>query len=473
MSERAFPGGTLDVHDLLAIDREVERAVRAWRTWRKDLFHDPEAREDEDVFIVHRPVATKSLYDALADTPDPAGTKEALRRWIASLLQARLSRDADVAIARAIAAREASPDEVRLVSYREAWRGVVTETARGKSLAWFDAAAARGPALAPLHRERRQRRAEVLRRLGLETDGARGSHAELTPPELAHQDALARGILDATEDLAASLVREERKRESAPAPHPVDAIRISMARGAGEGWPARLTWRWLHELFDGWFTGASGLEEPPLPAALSGASFVRALAAFGQSFRTARFETKGTVPFVLRQDPHFVDKYRMGALMASLGASPVFQRRALGLGRDAALQQARALGTTLLFSLRLDAARVLLGGADDAVWDEITSRLFGVPAPRALAGVWPECRDDEGARLVGAATARPLAQSLVERFDEDWFRNPRASETLRARTLYPARAPIDGALVGGPPEETLEPSQTANGIGRAFEELFG
>jgi len=458
MTERTS-GDPPDVHDLFALDRDVERAVRGWRAWRSALRSDPDLHADEDVFLVsaHRRVATKSLFGALGALTKRAGVaslhEEALRRWVAFLLQARLTREADVTIAREMTSREAVLEDVRRVSYREAWRGVVMETARGKSIAWFDAAASRGPSLAALRRERR--------RLGL--DG------ELVPPALTHQEALASALLDATEDLSGALLREEQKREGVTAPHPVDAIRLAMARDAREGWPARLSARWLHELFHSWFTGASRFELDPLPSALAGASFVRALESFGQSFRRASFEAKSTLPFALRQDPHFVDVYRTGALTASLSASPVFHRRALGLGKDAAVFQARTLGKTLLFALRFSSVRLLLGGAgaDGSTWDELTARLFGLPAPRALAFAWPECRDDEGARLVGTLTALPLLRSLVDRHDEDWFSNPRAIEALRTRTLYPAREP---------PEETLEPSQSsriASEMGRNFEELFG
>ncbi|WP_394835288.1 hypothetical protein LVJ94_53205 [Pendulispora rubella] len=461
----SFSGGP-DLGDIFGLDRDVERAYRAWQTWRLTLRADPEAHADEDVFLLssHRRVATKSLFDGLAAQADPAGAHEGLRRWIAFLLQARNTHDADVSLAREAASRETpvqNLDEGRRVSYREAWRGVVGETARGKAIAWFDAAAARGPAMAAPRRERRARREEVLRRLGLEGESA------LVPKELSVQGALAEAILAATHDLADAFLRDERKQEGADAPHPVDAIRIALARGAREGWPARLSPRWLHELFGGWLTGAARFELGPLPAAISGASFVRALEIFGQSFRRTSFETRPTLPFALRSDPHFVDVHRTGALTASLAASPPFQRRALGLGKDGALLQARTLGKTLLFTLRLNAARVLLGAptADGATWDDVTARLFGAPAARSLAGAWPECRDDEGARLVGSATVLPWLRTLVDEFDEDWFFNPRAFEALRARTLYPARAWTEG--------EAVDPSQTARDIGRHFEELFG
>ncbi len=457
--------------DPFTLDREIFRAVSAWRAWRRALFEDPASRADDDVFLLpaHRRVATKSLFDALAEKPEPAGLltsalreggagdfKAAMRRWVAFLLQARNTRDADVALARARAT--ASPPREDLPSYRDAWRAAVAETARGKSMAAFDAAAERGPELAPLHNPCNARRHEVLRRPCLE--------GEMVPEALAPAKIapLAKALLDATGDLWQSLLHEERKREGAALLHPADAVRLAMSRTAREGWPARLSSRWTRELFSGWLAGVVHIDIEPEPRALGGASFVRALEAFGRGFRAATFDASR--PFALRQDPHFIDQHRVGALLGSLAASQVFHRRALGLGKDAALAQSRALGKTLLFGLRLAASRVLLANQPDpGTWDEVTAALFGAPAPRSLAGAWPAPQDDQAARLFGWATVQPLMAEMIGRFDEDWFANPRAAEAMRTRTLHPARTSVDA------PEQAPPPSATD--VGRTFEELFG
>src|SRR5690606_17006627 len=140
-------------------------------------------------------------------------------------------------------------------------------------------------------------------------------------------------------------------------------------------------------------------------------------------------------------DPYFVDAHRFGATFGGLVAAPAFHRRALGLGERAAAQQTRAFARALLFSLRVSAVRALAAHDLPAVlgsFDEWTARVAGAPLPRAFAGAWPRWHDDEAARFYGAIDAVSFTRELVERFDEDWFRNPRAFEALSARALTPA-----------------------------------
>ena len=101
--------------------------------------------------------------------------------------------------------------------------------------------------------------------------------------------------------------------------------------------------------------------------------------------------------------------------------------------------------------LRLDASRVLLAdalshGTDTAGerFAELTERLFGTPAPRALLAVLPQLRPGDAPSLVGAVMAAQVREAMVSRYDEDWFRNPSASEALRHEdTLPEAHAPPD------------------------------
>src|SRR5262249_52423091 len=115
----------------------------------------------------------------------------------------------------------------------------------------------------------------------------------------------------------------------------------------------------------------------------------------------------------------------------------------------------RVLTKTLLFEARLSACRVLF--APDRA-DELAHDLFGDQAV-VLSGAWPRARDDEPSRARALATALDLARELVERFDEDWFANPRAVTFVRARASAPAW------------EEPVEiPEASAAALARAFEE---
>jgi len=111
-------------------------------------------------------------------------------------------------------------------------------------------------------------------------------------------------------------------------------LAASVGRAFGEGWPARLSPRWLFELFRrGPLTEGLRLAVAPLPAALGASSFARALGAFGAALADAD-GPRG--PFALAGAPFDLRRPRRAALFASLAADPIFAVRALGLGRGRA-----------------------------------------------------------------------------------------------------------------------------------------
>jgi hypothetical protein len=123
-----------------------------------------------------------------------------------------------------------------------------------------------------------------------------------------------------------------------------------------------------------------------------------------------------------------------GTLSALRLAEPVFLRRARGQsGRESAIL-ARSAATYLLFESRLAAAAVLARGMSGS---EVVARSASL-AERALLGPVPEqfgaflaLRLSPGGSFRGKAHAFALAAAMRERFDEDWFLNPRAGEPLR------------------------------------------
>jgi hypothetical protein len=284
-------------------------------------------------------------------------------------------------------------------------------------------------------RERAARRVEVGRRLGLDHPAA------LATPVAPHVlvDA-ARSLLDRTGDLAAHVRREETS--SIDRASPVDAIRLAVARDAAEGWPPRLSAQWLDRLFGAWSRGAR-LDVPVLPEAIGASSFARALASFGHALRVAW--APPSMPFALAHEPAFVAAHRLAFVLGALTARESFHRVALGTSRRTALAQSRVLARTLLFEARMLAARALL--ADDAspaprdLFEATTARLLGSPLDARLHGAWPHARDDDPARLLALFGAHPLLVDLEERFDLDWFANPRTPAHLRAMAAGPAREP--------------------------------
>jgi hypothetical protein len=307
------------------------------------------------------------------------------------------------------------------------------------------------PALAGLERRRAARRLEAAQRMGLAEPWERA-----VPASVASLRASAARVLDRTEDLARAVWREAVGAE----PRAPAVIHAAVARDAGDGWPARLTARWLDETF-GAFTRGLTLALPSLPATAGAASFARALASFGFAVQVA--SAPASAPFAVVHDPARVAAHRFAHVSAALAADRAFQVRALGVGRRVAGAQARVLARTLLLAARTLAARVVLGEAParDAA-DELTARLYGAPLDASFAGAWPVARDDEPGRWLGLLQAPSLQSALRDRFDVDWFRNPRAWAFLRDEASATSSPEAD--------EATLDAA--ADAVARAFEEAL-
>ena len=450
-----------DPTDLLSLDRDVARAYAAWRAWTRAVAKDPETHADQEPLERWRHVAGQSTYDALG-APAPgafdAPLRDGLRRWVYTLAQARIARPLDAELARARAARSAQVNvpEPHLASWGEAWQGIVVAPTSTERRAWLGVASERGPAVASIVRRRAERREEVAQRMGLERGDALFAGSPLALASAAES------LLDRTEDLARELLHRARRQLELPLDPPlaVDAIHIAVAREAPEGWPARLTSHWLDEVF-GRFARGLRLELPPLPAAVGASSFVRACASFGGALRVAG--ASPSLPFAVARDPEFAAMHRFACVFGALPASAAFQRRVLGNGARVADAQSRVLARSALLHVRLEAARFLLRNtrAPDR-FEHLTHRLFGAPLPAPLVGAWPAPDDDAPSRLVGLLTAPALSSELVDRFDVDWFANPRAVLHLRAIASAPAH---EG------PVEDLAPAVTP--LARSFEEALG
>jgi hypothetical protein len=452
----------VNVEDRVTLDREVARAVAAVARWRRNVATDPDGAHMDPLEGL-RHVAGKSTWDALgarevsaADEPLRTG----LRRWTAALIQARLAADDDVAVSREESARRArfEGEPARDVSWREAWRGIVRARTSPEVQRWLNAAAEGAAPVADARRTRLERRAEVARRLGF----AHPWDALVPGAVSSSLQASARKLLDGTEDLWRVVRREALRATQRPCA--ADILHAVVAREAGEGWPARLTARWLADAF-GAEASRLPIELPTLPEALGASSFARALRAFGYAVRIAA--SQRAAPFSVRTDPAFVGAHRFGALFGSLAAEPPFHTRVLGLGQARAAAQCRVLACAALADVRLDATRIVLGatGAQPPadVFDEMGERLFGAPLDTRLRGAWPVGRDDEPARWVALLQCPALRRSTREAFDTDWFKNPRAWAHFTAQSAVPAYEPLEeGCLDAGPAA-----------LAKAFEEALG
>jgi len=268
-----------------------------------------------------------------------------------------------------------------------------------------------------------------------------------------------------TDDVADLVLGEAAAREGARrAPDPLRAARDALARDAREGWPAHLGPRWLESVLAPPGVQSSellrGVRLPApfaIPRPLGGASFARALGALGLALAGA---APTSVPFALAHPPRSSRAHRFALALAQLPATSSFQRRALGLGAAAADDQARTLARAALMHARIEATRLLLtdpwAPPDGAAFEERTARAFGAPLPAPLLGAWPLARADETARQEALFSALPLVRALVDRFDDDWFRNPRAAAHLRALITSPEHG--DAPAVALPADQGHAPS---------------
>ncbi|WP_437647275.1 hypothetical protein [Sorangium sp. So ce362] len=449
--------------DLIRLDRDVARAARAWRAALGDLTRrgpaPPAADKDspsaaeararlENPLDPFRRVSARTTYLELTGktpglgaelglaspaspaAPDPTGLAAPLADWVYLLTLERVVWADRVRLAAAWHAASLTidlPEPARVSPHEARLRLLADPTDAGRKT--FAEVLARGSgAVADAARVLVERRHEAARLLA--EDGLRAIEIPCDPPGAA---------LGAAEAL---LYRTEPMLQ--PEPTWYGALGRAVGRDAASGWPARLSPRWIEELFRPTkLTEGLAIDLGPLPRPLGAASFARALARFGAALALA----SGRGPFALAHAPFDLRRARRAALFGGLVADPVFCARALGLGQGRALDQARATARSLLLSLRLDAAtvalvfhsgqdgdgHVLLRASRDRRdrFEEATARALGAPIPGALAGVVPALDPGAAARLAGALLAARDRRDLIERFDEDWFRNPRAAEALR------------------------------------------
>lgn len=224
-----------------------------------------------------------------------------------------------------------------------------------------------------------------------------------------------------------------------------------MGRDASLGWPPRLTVRWLADLFRGsGLTDGLAIDLGPIPAAIGATSFARALGQVGAAVSDA--SARRARSFSLARAPFDAHRARRAALFAGLAADKAFGARVLELNQGRARDQARAVARALLVSLRLDAARVLCRGAlsdpsGAGRFEERSAEALGCPLPQPLFGAVPRLSPGDAARFGGTLLGLRDRLAMVERFDEDWFRNPRAIELLRDEDSAPSLRAITPAML--------------------------
>ncbi|HXK20640.1 MAG TPA: hypothetical protein VNG33_22670 [Polyangiaceae bacterium] len=263
--------------------------------------------------------------------------------------------------------------------------------------------------------------------------GRSRAELELPHPEIA---AHALGFLKASADALGSLELGSL----------ADVLERGLAPEAADGWPRQVSVRSLHDLLGSsdWLSGLR-LDIGGLPVALSAASFVRGLLRLGSAWSEAL--APAGQPFCIAHDPFGLSRAEAGALFASLPLSPVFLKRQLGLSKEDSMSHARALSQSSLLFARQLALRVLqdapaLNGpsALGNAFSEHATLALGFEVPPGAAGLLFRPRLGDAQRLAGFFLAAAHTIELADDHDEDWHRNPRAIEQLRAEAHQPPSA---------------------------------
>jgi len=413
----------LDELDLMLIDRRLRRVAEAWVRSRRALRRAPERAADP--FAFHE-IVSRVGYERVRDLPEHDPLRQPVLRWLYRLVD-------DKACAPLTQARAAvrvlvrhpieRPERGELSLAQLAKRALLQDP---RSRYYLDEFLLRAEPLAELGQQIWLRRLEVAQRLGF----ASPDDLELPEPGVYR---VAEAWLELTDDRAA----EFRSRDFA------ELLTTSMGFEAHAGIPSHLNGSSLAELFrETALFDSLPLDPGPWPSPLGPASFLRALARLGAAFVSAL--APKDQPFVVAHDAYGLRRFEHGALLSLLSAERPFLARALRLGAGTASDHQRVFGRVLLLESRARAARLLLRrgalageSAFRDAFEELTLRLVGVPLPRASAGALYLPRADEAQRFAGALVAASRADELCEAHDEDWYRNPRAVDQLRAEAELP------------------------------------
>lgn len=464
--------------NLLTLDRQLALAGRALDTWRSELAVD-ERRDKDDPLAAWPDLSSRPTIDAIArsgvssvnTTPtflmpdgevireveiahDPlAEIRAGMITWCAHLHIARSIRDATVH--RASLAR----DELESESYgrNTSFRAMLRALARPRQAGGVPEPRA-AAALEDLSQQlldgiieeenRRREAAEML--------GERGKCCHDPDQEAA---ALAEKFIRDTDDEAAEGVALglRSSQRTAKSPTWVDLFAVRRAAEIAEGWPSALSARWFAELARGTelLSGfevsvrvdAGRLSPRADQAAIhlappTGAwTFARALHALGAGLRIHGRDTK--VPFAGHAPPHDRRPLVLGEAFLALASTPIFHARARGVAKPKADLSARRLATTRLLERRHTALRVRLAPelmknrrVFAQAFEDLAPRVLG-DVPKSLAsflgGPGPTGPADDVARFRSFADGDALGKKLVDTFDADWWRNPKAASFIRDR----------------------------------------
>ncbi len=385
---------------------------------------------------VFRSVTGLSLFRDLGELPEHDPLKHTLRRWVYRLAEQRINHQVltELAEERKRDRPHADTPGRSAVSFATMLTRALSDAPRRE--VWVRVLLANAASVSDASVELWQRRRELARRMGLDAPA-------LIEAPLPDTPALAAQLADATRD------RVEELSFASPAAF----FELAIGRDVPGSWPARLSPPRLMDYFrDGDLLRSLDLAPPPLPASWGASSLCRALGLLGGAWLEAL--APRDQPFVVAHDPYGLMRHEAAALFALLPLNPRFLQKHLDIAPHALADVQQRLGRIWLLELAQIAFRVRLrapalageNGFREA-FSELSHRDLCLSLPRAAAGaIFPLGVEDEQ-RLLGNLLAVRRAEQLRDVHDEDWFRNPRAIEQLRAEAQRPPPTQADPEAV--------------------------
>jgi hypothetical protein len=406
----------LEDPDPLRLSREIAEVSRRVTLFRRRL---AAGHIEGDPFFVGRIVTGKRAFDAVRslDATDPL--RRSLERWVYRLAEGRINQASILEVARERHQTEhviSEPERAKMTLSRVLTK-VLGEPPRRK--AWFASYVRASDGLGSAVAKLWERRAEVASRMGVDHPDAIES-----PGAMVVRDAQA--WLGRTSDVYVEVSGK-----------PDRFFEVALGAGANEGWPRHISPMVLSGLFhETDLLRGLDLDPGDLPPALAPASFLRALARVGAAWVDAT--APDDQPFVIAHDPYGLRRRTVGSLFGLLPAQRSFAGRALGVDASRLAEHRRALWGVVLLESRALALRAILRrsalqGARmfRETFEARVADAFHLNVPPLAAGSLWTPRADTEQRFAGLLLAAGEAVRLRNAHDEDWYRNPRASEDLR------------------------------------------
>lgn len=418
------------VIDPLELDRLIERFMRLSSRFQRAL---RTSDANEHAFELRPRQFDDELLSELASASERDPLLQPLQRWLHTLLVRHACLEAERRVAHA-RFRDSEPFDQPLrgqFSPQELLLHLLSDSAR--SAAWLGALERHAARLSTARFQLWETREQALQRFP-------AAAAPLDSTRLT-QHAATR-LLEVSRDAFGACEISSFAR----------FIPLALGREAVGEYPTRLTPRSVVELLgeNAWLKGLS-LELSEVPRSLGSSSWLRAFTLLGSALHRANAERRR--PFAVQHDPFERRAACVGALFGLLPLSRSFAERRLSIARARLGDHERSLTRVLLLAARTAAFRALLSAHEAAgtrsyrgAFVELSHQTFGFELAENLAGAW-FVRSHAEQELAGLLLALSENADLIERHDEDWFRNPRAIDELRARWESPPGTELDEAAL--------------------------